>query len=132
VLAIREFSEACYQIFSGCLPWHDSKSGDIINALRQRCMPSRPGGGGIDDMLWNFITRCCSFTPSERPSATQILDFFEHQYKPSNVDISPDNLTELLDDVPSTPTVFGGFADIRKCTLKRDGKTIQVGQISIK
>lgn len=121
-----------FHIFSGCLPWHDSKSGDIINALRQRCMPSRPGGGGIDDMLWNFITRCCSFTPSERPSATQILDFFEHQYKPSNVDISPDNLTELLDDVPSTPTVFGGFADIRKCTLKRDGKTIQVAFKSIR
>lgn len=121
-----------FHIFSGCLPWHDSKSGDIINGLRQRRMPSRPGGGGIDDPLWNFITRCCSFTPRDRPSATQILEFFEHQYKPSKVNISPDNLTKMLCNIPPTPTVSGGFADIRRCTLKRDGKTMQVAVKSIR
>jgi serine/threonine protein kinase len=132
VLANCSYSEACIQVFSGCLPWHDSKSGDIINELRQRRVPSRPGGGGIDDSLWNFITCCCSFIPRDRPSATQILEFFEHQYKPSKVNISPDDLTEMLCNIPRNPTVSGGFADIRKCTLKKNGKTKQVGRFSIK
>lgn len=121
-----------FHVFSGCLPWHDSKSGDIINELRQCRMPSRPGGGGIDDSLWNFITRCCSFIPRDRPSATQILEFFEHQYKPSKVNISPDDLTEMLCNIPRNPTVSGGFADIRKCTLKKNGKTKQVAVKSIR
>lgn len=95
-------------------------------------MPSRPGGDGVDDSLWNFITHCCSFTPRDRPSATQILDFFKYQYKPSKVDISPHNLTDLLYNIPITATVSGGFADIRRCTLKRDGKTIQVAVKSIR
>ncbi|KAG1865397.1 kinase-like domain-containing protein [Suillus subluteus] len=122
------YSMGCvlFHVFSGCLPWHDSKSSDIINELRQRRMPSRPGGGGIDDFLWNFITRCCSFTPRDRPSATQILEFFEHQYKPGMINISPDNLTKMLCNIPPNPTVSGGFADIRKCMLKRDGKTTQL------
>lgn len=121
-----------FHVFSGCLPWHDSKSSDIINELRQRRMPSRPGGGGIDDFLWNFITRCCSFTPHDRPSAAQILEFFEHRYKPSKANISPDNLTKMLCNIPPNPTVSGGFADIRKCMLKRDGKTTQVAVKSIR
>ncbi|KAG1819813.1 kinase-like domain-containing protein [Suillus subaureus] len=120
-----------FHVFSGCLPWHDSKSGDIINELRQCRMPSRPGGGGIDDLLWNFITRCCSFTPCDRPSATQILEFFEHQYKPSKANISPDNLTKMLCNIPPNPTVSGGFADIRRCTLKTDGKATQVNRFSV-
>ncbi|KAG1854804.1 kinase-like domain-containing protein [Suillus subalutaceus] len=128
------YSMGCvlFHVFSGCLPWHDSKSSDIINELRQRRMPSRPGGGGIDDFLWNFITRCCSFTPRDRPSATQILEFFEHQYKPSKINISPDNLTKMLCNIPPNPTVSGGFADIRRCMLKRDGRTTQVAVKSIR
>ncbi|KAG2131268.1 kinase-like domain-containing protein [Suillus bovinus] len=120
-----------FHVFSGCLPWHGSKSGDIINELRQRRMPSRPGGDGIDDSLWNFITRCCSFIPRDRPSATQILEFLD-QYKPSKVNISPDDLTNILYDIPLFPTDGGSFADIRKCTLKRDGNTIQVALKSIR
>ncbi|KAG2049468.1 kinase-like protein [Suillus hirtellus] len=119
-------------VFSGCLPWHDSRSSDIINRLRQRHMPPRPVGGGIDDSLWNFITRCCSFIPRDRPSATQILEFFEHQYKPSEVDISPDDLTEMLCNTPRFPTDSGGFAHIMKCTLKRDWNTIQIAAKAIK
>ncbi|KAG1799346.1 kinase-like domain-containing protein [Suillus plorans] len=119
-------------VFSGCLPWHDSRSSDIINRLRQRRMPPRPVGGGIDDSLWNFIKRCCSFIPRDRPSATQILEFLEHQYEPSEVEISPDDLTEMLCNRPLFHTVAGGFAYITKCTLKRDWNTIQVAAKSIR
>lgn len=119
-------------VFSGCLPWHDSRSSDIINRLRQRHMPPRPVGGGIDDSLWDFITRCCSFIPRNRPSATQILEFLEHQYKPSEVNISPYDLTEMLCNRPPFHTVSGGFAYITKCTLKRDWSTIQVAAKSIR
>ncbi|KAG1900067.1 kinase-like domain-containing protein [Suillus fuscotomentosus] len=119
-------------VFSGCLPWHDSRSSDIINRLRQRRMPPRPVGGGIDDSLWNFITRCCSFIPRDRPSATQILEFLKYQYKPSEVDISSDDLTEMLCNRPPFHTVSGGFAYITKCTLKRDWNTIQVAAKSIR
>ncbi|KAG1749532.1 kinase-like domain-containing protein [Suillus lakei] len=128
------YSVGCilFHAFSGCLPWHDSKSGDIINGLRQRRMPSRPGGGGIDDSLWNFIRRCCSFVPCNRPSAAEILQFFEYQYKPSEVNITPENLTKMLCNIPASPTVSGGFADIRRCTLKKDGKNMQVAVKSIR
>ncbi|KAG2108006.1 kinase-like domain-containing protein [Suillus discolor] len=132
VLAYPDYSEACIQVFSGCLPWHDSRSSDIINRLRQRRMPPRPVGGGIDNSLWNFITRCCSFIPRDRPSATQILEFLKHQYTPSEVDISPDDLTGMLRNTPLIPTTSGGFAHITKCTLKRDWNTIQVAAKSIR
>ncbi|KAG0701598.1 kinase-like domain-containing protein [Suillus ampliporus] len=122
-----------FHVFSGCLPWHDSKSDDIIDGLRQRRMPSRPGGVGIDDSLWNFIKRCCSFVPRNRPSAAQILDFFAKQYKPSNKgNVSPYDLTEMLSNIPPSSTVCGSFANIRRCTLERDGKTMQVAVKSIR
>lgn len=129
------YSVGCvlFHVFSGCLPWHDLKSSDIINELRNHHMPSRPGGDGIDDCLWRFITRCCSFSPRNRPSAAEILGFFEHQYQPpSKVNVSPDNLTDMLCDIPKNATVFGSFADIRKCTLKRGEKTTLVAVKSIR
>ncbi|OAX31778.1 hypothetical protein K503DRAFT_649436, partial [Rhizopogon vinicolor AM-OR11-026] len=63
---IYSFGYILFHIFSGCLPWHDLKSNDIINEIRQRRMPSRPGGGGIDNPLWNVIKQCCSFLPRDR------------------------------------------------------------------
>lgn len=38
----------------------------------------------------------------------------------------------MLCNIPPNPTVSGGFADIRRCTLKRDGKATQVAVKSIR
>lgn len=118
------YEQTCLQIFSGCLPWHDLKSDDIISELRQGRMPSRPGGGGIDNNLWNFIKRCCSSSPRSRPSIADILAFLM-QHKPVSK-VTPDDLTRMLPNIAPKVIACGGFADIRKCTLTRDGRTIQV------
>ncbi|OJA19896.1 hypothetical protein AZE42_07022 [Rhizopogon vesiculosus] len=129
---IYSFGYILFHIFSGCLPWHDLKSDDIINEIRQRRMPSRPGGGGIDNALWNVIKQCCSFLPRDRRSAAEILAFLK-QYKPtSRITISPDNLTRDLPAIPPKVSHCGGFADVRKCTLRRDGRTVQVAVKSIR
>ncbi|KAG1731180.1 kinase-like domain-containing protein [Suillus paluster] len=122
-----------FHVFSGCLPWHYLKSNDIISGLRQHRTPSRPCGGGIDDSLWDFIERCWSFIPRNRPSAAQILNFFEKPYKLSgNGHVSPYDLTEMLPKILPAPIAFGSFADIRRCTLERDGKPLQVAVKSIR
>jgi hypothetical protein len=91
-------------------------------------MPSRPSGGGIDDSLWAFIKRCSSISSNGRPSADEVVTFLKKYRPPSKAAISPDDLTRILPVNLPEVTARGGFAEIRKCTLARDGRSMQVCQ----
>ncbi|KAJ8581641.1 kinase-like protein [Rhizopogon salebrosus TDB-379] len=123
---IYSFSYILFHVFSGCLPWHDLLSSDIINEVRRGRMPSRPSGGGIDDSLWAFIKRCCSISSNGRPSADEVVTFLKKYRPPSKAASSPDDLTRMLPAFLPKVIDSGGYADIRKCTLTRDGGILQV------
>ncbi|KAG1723356.1 kinase-like domain-containing protein [Suillus paluster] len=77
---IYSFGSVMLQVLTGVVPWHQLTNDFIIwlKVIVGERNP-RPDHHCVTDRQWDFITRCCSKTPIERPSAEEALRFVESE-----------------------------------------------------
>ncbi|KAK1222896.1 hypothetical protein PQX77_014318, partial [Marasmius sp. AFHP31] len=64
----------CYEIFAGCVPFYDLIDSAVLLAVYiEKQQPSRPIGLD-DDAVWELMTSCWNYDPSDRPTAADLLN----------------------------------------------------------
>ncbi|KAK1223870.1 Rho guanine nucleotide exchange factor [Marasmius sp. AFHP31] len=71
---IYAYGCVCYEIFAGRVPFHDLIDGAVLLAVYvEKQQPSRPAE--LDDnAVWELMTSCWNYDPSNRPTATDLLN----------------------------------------------------------
>ncbi|KAG1741464.1 kinase-like domain-containing protein [Suillus paluster] len=73
---IYSFGSIMLQVLTGDVPWSYLKNdGAITLHLSQGIIHRRPPSRYVTDRCWDFILRCWSTTPNDRPSAAEALQF---------------------------------------------------------
>ncbi|KAG1726249.1 kinase-like domain-containing protein [Suillus paluster] len=66
------------QVLTGVIPWRHLRNDFVIcSKVTAGEIQPRPDDACVTDGYWNFMTRCWSKTPVDRPSAKEALEFFE-------------------------------------------------------
>ncbi|KAG1726248.1 kinase-like domain-containing protein [Suillus paluster] len=73
---IYSFGCIMLQVLTGDVPWHHLKI-DFAIWSKVTVGEIYPRPGCVTDRHWNFMTRCWSMTPTDRPSATEVLQFVD-------------------------------------------------------
>ncbi|KAG1741463.1 kinase-like domain-containing protein [Suillus paluster] len=73
---IYSFGSIMLQVLTGDVPWSHQPSELVITVqVSQGHIPPRPPGDCVTNRCWDFILRCWSMTPNNRPSAAEALQF---------------------------------------------------------
>ncbi|KAG1723355.1 kinase-like domain-containing protein [Suillus paluster] len=78
---IYSFGSIILQVLTGKVPWsHLSREAAILGkVIIEGEIHPRPDDDRVTDQRWNFMTRCWSKTPIDRPSAKEALQFIESE-----------------------------------------------------
>ncbi|KAG1887147.1 kinase-like domain-containing protein [Suillus subluteus] len=85
---IYSFGNIFLQVLTGNVPWpHLNREAAILRkVIFEQELHPRPDDDCVADQFWNFMTRCWSIEPTDRPSAAEAL---HHRYlylqRPSSV-----------------------------------------------
>ncbi|KAK1223868.1 Rho guanine nucleotide exchange factor [Marasmius sp. AFHP31] len=72
---IYAYGCVCYEIFAGRVPFHDLIDGAVLLAVYvEKQQPSRPAELDDNDGVWELMTSCWNYDPSNRPTATDLLN----------------------------------------------------------
>ena len=64
---------ASTQVFTGAVPFNDSRSTAASLAIIQGGRPLRPTHPAFTEELWKLMQRCWDHTPSSRPEIPEVL-----------------------------------------------------------
>ncbi|KAG1887185.1 kinase-like domain-containing protein, partial [Suillus subluteus] len=72
---IYSFGNIFLQVLTGNVPWpHLNREAAILRkVIFEQELHPRPDDGCVADHFWNFMTRCWSVVPTDRPSAAEAL-----------------------------------------------------------
>ncbi|KAG0702800.1 kinase-like domain-containing protein [Suillus ampliporus] len=78
---IYSFGSIVLQVLTGNVPWpHLNREAAILRKVMfEREMHPRPDDVCVTDQHWNFMTRCWSIIPIDRPSAEEALHFIDRK-----------------------------------------------------
>ncbi|KAG0693253.1 kinase-like domain-containing protein [Suillus ampliporus] len=80
---IYSFGSILLQVSTGNVPWpHLTREAAILRKVMfEREMHPRPDDVCVTDQHWNFMTRCWSIIPIDRPSAEEALHFVDRELR---------------------------------------------------
>ncbi|KAG2030432.1 kinase-like domain-containing protein [Suillus americanus] len=78
---VYSFGNIFLQVLTGDVPWpHLTRETAILRkVIFERELHPRPDDGCVADKFWNFMTRCWSIIPTDRPSAAEALQFVDYE-----------------------------------------------------
>ncbi|KAG1887207.1 kinase-like domain-containing protein [Suillus subluteus] len=84
---IYSFGSIFLQVLTGNVPWPHLTHGTTIlhKVFFERELHPRPDDGCVADKFWDFMTRCWSKVPTDRPSAAEALQFVDRETELSAV-----------------------------------------------
>lgn len=78
---IYSFGNIFLQVLTGNVPWPHLTGDTAIlrKVIFERELHPRPDDGCVADQFWNFMIRCWSTVPTDRPSAAEALQFVHYE-----------------------------------------------------
>ncbi|KAG9317985.1 WD40-repeat-containing domain protein [Chiua virens] len=76
---IYSFGSIMLQTLTGKVPYHYLVDGTVILNISQGEYPRRPKSSVVTDAQWEFMIRCWSFEPMDRPPDADIVTFVHEQ-----------------------------------------------------
>ena len=138
--AERAHSQFSNQIMTGDVPFaHTRHEFNAMDMIVKGVRPARPDRRlihhGLDDRLWNLMSRCWAHDPSQRPTMVQVHEeLLKMRELPVLTVCDLSDMITLKSHNTHDVHACGAFGDIRLATLKDFGpvalKTVNVkGQI---